>query len=63
MEVLVETLLEKDVLEEVEVRESREFTSRFFVVPKKTPGQWRAILNLSTLNTYIRKESFKMETA
>ena len=39
------------------------FYSRFFVLPKKTPGQWRAILDLKALNEYIVAPKFKMETA
>ena len=41
------------------------FYSRFFVVLKKELGKWRAILDVSVLNsiTFVQKESFKMETA
>ena len=39
------------------------FYSRFFVVPKKTPGEWRAILDLKALNANITSPKFKMETA
>lgn len=37
------------------------FCSRMFVVPKKTGG-FRPIIDLSTLNTYVTKTRFKMET-
>ena len=39
------------------------FFSRFFLVPKKEPGVGHAILDLSTLNKFMRKEKFQMETA
>ncbi len=59
----VEVLLEKNVIQEVSHPASPGFYSRFFIVPKKDPGKWRAILDLSQLNKYISKEKFKMETA
>lgn len=59
----VEGLLEKRVIEKVRKISSPGYYSRFFVVPKSTPGKWRAILDLSALNKHIRKEKFKMETA
>jgi hypothetical protein len=37
------------------------FQSRLFTIPKKT-GDLRPVLNLRPLNTYVRPESFKMET-
>jgi hypothetical protein len=59
----VESLLEKQVVEMVDKKDSPGFYNRFFVVPKREPGKWRAILDLSRLNDYIDKQSFKMETA
>jgi hypothetical protein len=57
----VSGLLDKQVLEEVAWTHSPGYFSRFFVVPKRDPGKWRPILDLSSLNTYIDKR-FKMET-
>ena len=37
------------------------FYSRMFVV-QKASGAWRPIIDLSTLNLYIQKTKFKMET-
>ena len=37
------------------------FYSRLFLVEKATGG-WRPVINLSTLNTFIRQTPFKMET-
>ena len=58
----VKILLEKNVIEVVEKVYSPGFYSRLFVVPKKEPGVWRAILDLSVLNTFMIKEHFKMES-
>ena len=54
-------LLSKGVIELVNWK-TPGFYSRFFVVPKPE-GKWRSILDLSALNVYVQKESFKMETA
>ena len=42
-------------------RKSLEFYNRLFLVPKPD-NQWRPILDLSTLNTFLDIGSFKMET-
>ena len=63
MQDLITNLLVKGVIEEVHNHESKGFYSRFFLVPKKEVGKWRAILDLSVLNKYIHKQKFKMETA
>ena len=53
LENLLVELLTKNVIEEVRELESKGFCSRFFVVPKRTSGKWRAILDLSTLNSFV----------
>jgi len=60
----VDSLLHKRVVEVVENVSSPGFYSRFFVVPKKTVGKWRSILDLHVLNRdHIRTQRFKMDTA
>jgi hypothetical protein len=56
-------LVEIGAVEKVVDPTSPGFYSRFFVLPKKAAGQWRAILDLHTLNQYIATPKFKMETA
>lgn len=60
---LLEGLLEKKVVEKVRNPDTPGFYSRFFVTPKKETGKWRAILDLSELNSFIKSQKFKMETA
>ena len=62
MAELVLDLLEKNVIEIVQ-KQSPGHISRFFIVPKKDTGKWRAILDLKTVNGFVAKEKFKMETA
>jgi hypothetical protein len=52
-----------NTIEKVQETQSPGFYSRFFVVPKKAPGEWRAVLDLMALNQYIPAAKFKMETA
>jgi len=59
----VQDLLNQNAIEEVTDPESPGYYSRFFVVPKKAKGEWRPILDLSTLNTHIQCPTFKMDTA
>ena len=59
---LVESLLAKEVIEEVHAG-TPVFYRRFFLVLKKEQGVWHAILDLSTLNKFMRQEKFQMETA
>jgi hypothetical protein len=60
---MVDQLLQKQVIEEVRETASPGYYSRFFLVPKSTPGKWRAILDLSQLNReYLKKMTFSMET-
>ena len=40
---------------------SRGFISSIFLVPKKTHGSWRPIINLSALNRCLVRRHFKME--
>ena len=39
-----------------------QFISHIFPVPKRTPGEFRIIFDLSILNKFIRKISFRMDT-
>ena len=58
----ISALLKKGALEEVKDHCSPGFYSRMFLVTKKT-GDWRPIIDLSVLNTYLRTQTFKMESA
>ena len=54
-------LINKNAVEPVENQNSLDFYNRLFLVPKPN-NRWRPILDLSTLNTFLNTESFKMET-
>ena len=54
-------LVNKNAVELVENQNSLGFYNRLFLVPKPN-NLWRLILDLSTLNTFLNTESFKMET-
>ena len=54
-------LTNKNAVEPVENQNSLGFYNRLFLVPKPN-NRWRLILDLSTLNTFLNTESFKMET-
>ena len=55
-------LMEKNAVEKVKSSNSLAFYNRLFLVPK--PNQkWRPILDLSTLNKFLKVGTFKMETA
>ena len=54
-------LVKKNAVEPVANQISLGFYNRLFLVPKPN-NQWRPILDLSTLNTFLNTESFKMET-
>jgi hypothetical protein len=58
----VEELLRKGAIEVISDQGSPGFYSRLFAVPKKGTQQWRPILDLSILNTYVECPKFKMET-
>ena len=60
LEVLYQ-LVNKNAVEPVANQNSLGFYNRLFLVPKPT-NQWRPILGLSTLNTFLNTELFKMET-
>jgi ribonuclease HI len=57
----ISTMLEKRALEEVLDPSTPGFYSLLFVVPKKG-GKWRPIIDLSILNTFLVRKTFKMET-
>ena len=57
----IENLLNKRAVERVQNPGTPGFYSRIFLVPKKN-GKLRLIVDLSLLNRYIKKQSFKMET-
>ena len=54
-------LTNKNAVELVANQNSLGFYNRLFLVPKRN-NRWRPILDLSTLNTFLNTESFKMET-
>ena len=54
-------LVNKNAVEPVENQNSLGFYNRLFLVLKPN-NRWRPILDLSTLNTFLNTESFKMET-
>ena len=53
--------MNKNAVEPVENQNSLGFYNRLFLVPKPN-NRWRPILDLSTLNTFLNTESFKIET-
>ena len=57
----LDQLVNKNAVEPVANQNSLGFYNRLFLVPKPN-NQWRPILDLSTLNTFLNTESFKMET-
>ena len=60
LEVLYQ-LVNKTAVEPVATQKSQMFYNRLFLVPKPN-NRWRPFLDLSTLNTFLNTESFKMET-
>ena len=56
----VEALLLKSAIEPV-LAVTPGFYSRLFLAPKKS-GEWRPVIDLSTLNTFLEAPHFKMET-
>ena len=54
-------LINKNAVEPVQNQNSLGFYNRLFMVPKPN-YRWRPVLDLSTLNTFLNTESFKMET-
>ena len=54
-------LLVKRAIEPVQNPKSLAFYNRIFLVPKPN-NKWRPILDLSTLNKYLKTSTFKMET-
>ena len=55
------SLLQKKAVEKVVVQSSLAFYNRLFLVPKPQ-NRWRPILDLSTLNGFLKVDTFKMET-
>ena len=54
-------LIDKNAVELVQNQNSLGFYNRLFLVPKPN-NRWRPVLDLSSLNTFLNTESFKMET-
>ena len=54
-------MMNKNAVELVANQNSQGFYNRLFLVPESN-NRWRPILDLSTLNTFLNTESFKMET-
>ena len=61
LQAAVQALIEKKAVERVRVQTSLAFFNRLFIVPKPN-HKWRPILDLSTLNQFLRVKTFKMET-
>ena len=61
LKMSVQGLMIKEAIEPVSKSNSLGFYNRLFLVPKPN-NQWRPILDLSTLNTYLKTQKFKMET-
>ena len=57
----LQDLINKLVVERVVVQSSLAFYNRLFLVPKPN-NKWRPILDLSQLNVYLQRSTFKMET-
>ena len=53
------TLVQKQAVQEVPVT-TKEYYSNIFMVPKKDEDQ-RPVINLKSLNKYVKSEYFKME--
>ena len=57
----IENLLAMGVIQEVS-HHPNEYISPIFIIPKQTPGEYRLILNLKSLNSYMQYHHFKMDT-
>ena len=53
--------MNKNAVESVANQNSLGLYNRLFLVPKPN-NRWRPVLDLSTVNTFLNTESFKMET-
>ena len=63
MEAEITELLEKGVITEIPWEQREEgFYSRYFLVPKKVSGEWRAILDLRIFNQCVAERKFRMLT-
>ena len=54
-------LLKNGSIKKLEAPFPKGWTSNIFLVPKKTPGKYRLILNLKKLNQYVTYNKFKMD--
>jgi hypothetical protein len=61
MQQEVDKFIDKGILVFSE-HEPEEFVSNVFLRPKKDPGAFRMIFNLTQLNTFVEYQHFKMET-
>ena len=62
--VEIEGMVSKGVIEEVPLPLNSGYYARIFVVPKGDQGEeWRPVIDLSSLNTYLLLTPFKMETS
>jgi len=61
MSLEIQKLLQKSVIEKVQVKDSPGFYSRLFVVPKPG-GKWRPIIDLKALNYHLKIPKFAMES-
>lgn len=57
----INKLLEMEVIEQVN-HHPNEYISPIFIIPKRTPGEYRMILNLKLINHYMQYHHFKMDT-
>ena len=62
MRPVIQELLHKEAIEEVEKTDSPGFYSILFLRPKSS-GEWRPIIDLKILNKLIVNKTFKMESA
>ena len=59
LEEEIQTLVQKQAVQELPVT-TKGYYSNMFILPKKDGGQ-RPVINLKSLNKYVKSEHFKME--